>query len=512
MDDFTKRVDGAERTYRVVESDGVPVIVGYGAYLAGTDLSSLDLSGLDLSRCNLANASLTFTNLRGTKLDYANLAAASLMGADLRGASLHGVEVDDETGWTVADLRGATFDKTVVRGRFIHDDLDTAYLQRLVVEPTEGATLSDAPNLAVDKPVFPPEASWRGVSEDEALTRLRTGVLNLTSTDRWRGYLDAQAKVNNYSGRNLLLLLEQNPYITQVAGYNTWKDLGRQVRKGEAGLRVFAPLKYTTKPEEGHEDERTTVIRGFRLVSVFDVSQTDGEPLPEVATKLTGLAPEGVYESLKAYATEQLHFTVQEVNELDSGANGDCNHSTRLIRVVTSNDAAQQVKTLAHEMGHAILHDPDNEATRSLSRGHVELEAESCAYVVCQRLGLDSGEYSFGYVAGWAGGGDEASNTILASAGRIGDAAKTIVTGVQGEPETVTVSEASVVQIDSAKAVQGQLRQEAVTARLRRTKGAEPTAEEVTEAVAEAKAQNRADLAARGDAPAEQVVQVGIAR
>jgi len=242
-----------------------------------------------------------------------------------------------------------------------------------------------------------------------------------------------QAKFTNYSPRNVALVLLQNPDATHVAGYRTWESLGRQVRKGEVSLRILAPLRYTlADPETGQKE---SAIKGFKLAPVFDVSQTDGEPLVDVTQRLTGGDPDGLYGELLRVA-QGLGYTVEDA-DLGGEVNGDTTYSARRIRVEASNAPAQRVKTLAHEIAHAMLH----EDARHLDRGLIELEAESVAYVVCQSFGLETGEYSFGYVAGWAGA-EKAQELILESAKKIQSAAKTIVRQVEANTAAASESQA----------------------------------------------------------------------
>ncbi|MHB8334280.1 MAG: ImmA/IrrE family metallo-endopeptidase, partial [Acidimicrobiales bacterium] len=169
-----------------------------------------------------------------------------------------------------------------------------------------------------------------------------------------------------------------------------------------------------------------------------DESQTEGPDLPDVVSKLEGLAPDGVFEKLTVFA-ESIGFRVERPELLDSGANGDTSHASGRIRVVSSNSEAQQAKTLAHEIGHALLHDPESPATKDLTRGLKELEAESIAYVVAQALGMDTSDYSFGYVAGWAGGGPEAIAGIKESAARIQKASTAVLKTFEVEEPAVEV-------------------------------------------------------------------------
>ena len=268
----------------------------------------------------------------------------------------------------------------------------------------------------------------------QLLEALGEGVAALTTSERWTQYLDVQSRFPRYSSNNVLLILTQKPDATRVAGYRAWQALGHQVVAKESALRIFAPMKY--RKDDVPEGEKTSEIRGFKLVPVFDVTQTEGPDLPDIVSKLNGLAPEGVFEKLTGFA-DDIGFRVERPSSLESGANGDTNHSEGLIRVATDNSEAQQAKTLAHEIGHALLHDPGLATNKDLSRGLKELEAESTAYVICRALAIDTGDYSFGYVVGWAGGGEQALQGIKASTGRIQRAAAAVLKTFEVEEPVV---------------------------------------------------------------------------
>ena len=269
------------------------------------------------------------------------------------------------------------------------------------------------------------------------LVSLQAGIAELTTSEKWRQYLDVQSRFHSYSPSNSILILMQNPNATRVAGYKTWEALDHQVMAKESALRILAPMRY--KKDDVREGEDAREIRGFKLVPVFDISQTEGPDLPDVVNKLEGLAPEGVFERLTEFA-HNIGFRVERPESLDSGANGDTTHSSGLIRVVSANSEAQQAKTLAHEIGHALLHDPESVPTKDLTRGLKELEAESTAYVICTALGIDTSDYSFGYVLGWTGGTPDAIEGIKASAGRIQRAATAVLKTFEMEEPTAEVT------------------------------------------------------------------------
>ncbi len=261
----------------------------------------------------------------------------------------------------------------------------------------------------------------------EALSALTEGIAALSSTAAWKQYLDAARLFHDYSFANTLLILRQAPSATQVAGFHTWRRLGRFVRRGEHGIWILAPVTRRRGDKDTADDEQDATRRavvGFRAVAVFDLSQTDGEPLPEIATRLVGDDHADAFQRLVQVATA-IGYAVS-IEELPGERNGDTTFDARRIRVRSDIALAQMVKTLCHELAHALLHDGFDGA-----RELAECEAESVAYVVCAGLGLDSSEYSFGYVAGWAAGADEAIKAITASGNRIQQAANTIIDALE---------------------------------------------------------------------------------
>jgi len=269
----------------------------------------------------------------------------------------------------------------------------------------------------------------------ELLATLADGVADLTNSTAWRAWLDVQRRFHRYSWGNTLLIAAQRADATRVAGFHAWLRLGRHVRKGEHGIAILAPVVPRLRVVDSESgDERWVAGRphAFRVAHVFDVSQTDGEELaPPPVTRLEGGDPKDWYTQLRDVA-HSLEFTVEE-DYLPDDVNGDCNHALRQIRIEVRNGQRQQVKTLAHELGHAILH-----ADRAgLCREQAELEAESVAYVVCAGLGIDTSEYSFGHLAVWAGGGEQARRAIAESAQRIQTAAHRVLDAVTPGAEAV---------------------------------------------------------------------------
>ncbi|MCA0328459.1 MAG: ssDNA-binding domain-containing protein [Actinobacteria bacterium] len=245
--------------------------------------------------------------------------------------------------------------------------------------------------------------------------QLTAAVQDLATSVAWRRMLEVAARLPTYSPSNVLLISVQRPDATRVAGFQTWKTLGRSVRKGEKGIAVLAPCLYRAVDGEPMADPVANVprrdavareLRGFRVVHVFDISQTDGEPLPDVAPELmTGRAPEHLWDRL-VDLVEDDGFAVERGD--CRGANGYTRFDDRTVRVRDDIEPAQAVKTLAHELGHIRAEHESrfaDEYHRSVAcRGVAEVEAESIAYLVTATAGLESAGYSVPYVAGWADG------------------------------------------------------------------------------------------------------------
>jgi len=253
--------------------------------------------------------------------------------------------------------------------------------------------------------------------------QISDGVAALVESDGWRAMLNTAAKFHSYSLGNLLLIGAQAPQATRVAGFRTWQSVGRQVRKGERGIAILAPCTYRPKADRAEPAGQATPagqepatscsggvapdaggkqVRGFRVVHVFALHQTEGAPLPDVApTLLTGQAPAGLWDAL----TEQVFGHGYTVHRGDTGqANGWTDPISRTVRVSNDVDDAQAVKTLIHELSHIEAGHVGDLPTYATCRGRCEVEAESIAYVVAAAHGLDASGYSFAYVAGWAGG------------------------------------------------------------------------------------------------------------
>ncbi|HTW97700.1 MAG TPA: ArdC-like ssDNA-binding domain-containing protein [Acidimicrobiales bacterium] len=271
----------------------------------------------------------------------------------------------------------------------------------------------------------------------EVHEQLTAAVEALVSGEDWASMLAVAARFHRYSLNNVMLIQLQMPDATRVAGYRAWQALGHQVRRGEHGIAILAPVLRRVPDERGRgEDDgeapsRRQVLTGFKLTRVFDISQTDGPPLPDVAPELlSGDAPAALYDGLAAQVTQKGYELVREDC---SPANGRTNFAARTVTVRPDCSPAQAAKTLAHELGHVYLHEEGRlgglEAL--FCRGREEVEAESVAYLVCASAGLQTGGYSFPYVARWASGDVE---LVKSAAERSLGAARTITTALGLSP------------------------------------------------------------------------------
>lgn len=257
----------------------------------------------------------------------------------------------------------------------------------------------------------------------ELIEQLREGVADLTTSEGWAAHLAVQAKFHRYSWRNCELIVMQCPNASHVAGFDAWRHMDRHVVKGSKAIWILAPMIAKDR------DTGDSTVRGFKAVPVFDISQTDGEPLPADPCALLAGSDGGIYPALVAFANALDYEVVDRTaDELPPDANGLCQFECRRISIRVDREPAQRAKTLAHEIGHAILHDPKSRPD-AMTRDLIELEAESVAFVVCAALGLVTDDYSFGYVATWVGA-DKVDAAIKAAASRIQKTADRILAGV----------------------------------------------------------------------------------
>ena len=258
----------------------------------------------------------------------------------------------------------------------------------------------------------------------EITDRLEQGIAELFDSERYREYLKVMSKFHNYSFRNTVLIAMQKPDASLVAGFSAWKNnFERNVMKGQKGIKIIAPSPYkikqemqkidphTQKPVIGKDgkpvtEEKEVTIPAYKVVSVFDVSQTEGKELPDIAVdELTGDVDR--YKDFFA-ALEKTSPVPIAFENIEGGSHGYYHLEDKRIAINEGMSELQTLKTAIHEIAHAKLHDIDLNAPKDeqprVDRRTREVEAESVAYTVCQHYGLDTSDYSFGYVAGWSSG------------------------------------------------------------------------------------------------------------
>ena len=258
----------------------------------------------------------------------------------------------------------------------------------------------------------------------EITDRLEQGITELFNSERFKEYLQVMSKFHNYSFNNTLLIAMQKPDASHIVGFSAWKNtFKRNVMKGQKGIKILAPSPYTVKKEIEKIDpltqkpvigkdgkpvteEKEITIPAFKVVSVFDVSQTEGKELPNIAVDtLTGNVElyEDFFKALKETSPVPIAF-----EKIEGGAHGYYHLEDKRIAIDEGMSELQTIKTAIHEIAHAKLHDIDltspMDGQNRVDRRTREVEAESVAYTVCQHYGLDTSDYSFGYVAGWSSG------------------------------------------------------------------------------------------------------------
>jgi len=314
---------------------------------------------------------------------------------------------------------------------------------------------------------------------------LAAEVASLVTGDDWRQFLDFQATLHDYSANNVMLIFAQHarayregrvpdPTPTYVAGFNTWRALNRQVDRGQHGYAILAPMRSnrreardiegnvrvlhrSDRPNEGETEIRRPTLRGFTVETVFDASQTSGKPLPDAPRPrlLEGDAPPGLGLAIMELI-EANGFTVETVVDAShlQGANGRTTLTSKTVSVRSDMDDAAMVKTLIHEAAHVLLH--QHPPAQYLPRPLKEVEAESVAYVVASVHGMPTDDYSFPYVAGWAGEG--ADKAIRGTQARVNQASRIIIGvspaehGVGSKPPGTELAVAALRQLEAESA------------------------------------------------------------
>ncbi|WP_223324438.1 ArdC-like ssDNA-binding domain-containing protein [Streptococcus sanguinis] len=235
---------------------------------------------------------------------------------------------------------------------------------------------------------------------------LKEGVKNYFNSDTYKAFLNTMSKLNNYSLNNLFLIVAQNPKASAVASFKAWKSFDRHVKKGEKALKIWAPYQVTRKDEKGQPvlDKKGQEVKDtrFRLVPVFDVSQTDGKELPQPVYELEGTHQDYANLYRAAKETAAAKGVRLEISKEPMEAHGYYSPTENKIVIRAGMSERETLSTIFHEMAHADLHNPKALEGQKLTRTNKELQAESVAYVVANHYGLDTSSYSFGYLANWS--------------------------------------------------------------------------------------------------------------
>ena len=287
----------------------------------------------------------------------------------------------------------------------------------------------------------------------ELTDKLERGLTELFNSDSYKNYLSTMSKFHNYSFNNTLLIAMQKPEASLVAGYKAWqKNFDRHVNKGEKAIRILAPAPYKIKEERDQVDPVTQeimldrdgnpqkeeveiTIPAFRAVSVFDVSQTDGKPIPELEAKELLSDVEGYQDMI--HVVEAVSPVPIEMEEIAGESKGYFDREARRIAVQENMSESQTLKTMIHEVAHSMLHNKEVEQDEQVrkDRNTKEVEAESIAYTVCQHFGVDTSEYSFGYIAGWSSGRD--TKELKSAMDTIRRTASELITGIEEQLEEI---------------------------------------------------------------------------
>lgn len=266
---------------------------------------------------------------------------------------------------------------------------------------------------------------------EQVNNKLKEGLENIFKSNRWKELLLFMSRFHNYSFNNTLLIMTQRPTATMVQGYKAWQEVGRHVNQGEKAIRILAPnikkiemdkidpnTKEVLRDSKGEKiTEVKRAITGFRMVSVFDVQQTNGKEIPSIRDFISrdlkhDESMKKLYQDFFSHIKEHYDYKIRE-DETEKGVGGYFNRATNEIVISTNNNQndTEKFRVLIHEFAHAQLHHNESEL-KDLPRGHKEAQAESVAYVVSNYYGLDSDDVSLGYIATWAGNMDLAKQAV----------------------------------------------------------------------------------------------------
>ncbi|NAZ73936.1 ImmA/IrrE family metallo-endopeptidase [Kineococcus sp. T13] len=315
---------------------------------------------------------------------------------------IYSIRLDGES-WSeiTIELRNVFYYVALRDGRTFNGDKEFGEFLRLVATPV---AYPEPP------PARPEPAAVDSRERIEQLHKqLVEGVTSFRTGEDWANYIQAATRMWRYSSRNQELLFVQRPDASLVFGYQAWRKHGRQVRKGEKGIAIWAPMTYRLKPEEvaNTEDAGAKQLRGFKLVTVFDVKQTDsldGRPIADPRPKLlTGNAPAALLKGLTKYAHDMGYPVTYEDIGWPS-INGFASPEPKRIVIQAQREAMQQLKTLVHEIAHVSLGHMDRVQEYRRHRGRMEVEAESVAAIVLGTCGINTDQYSWPYISSWSKG------------------------------------------------------------------------------------------------------------
>lgn len=227
---------------------------------------------------------------------------------------------------------------------------------------------------------------------------LQAGVKDVFTSSKYKEWLKAVSCFHSYSFNNTILISVQMPTATKVAGFSTWKKLGRHIKKGEKAIKIFSPAPFVVKEEENGEEKEVVKRMFYKPCSVFDISQTEGKELPQFCPKEIAGNVDYFGEILNA---AEMICPCRIVYEDLHGMNGCYHRDSDYISVRNDMSELMTIKTLIHEMTHQRLHS-DGADEDEASRRKKEVQAESVAYIVAERFGIDTSEYSFNYIAAWS--------------------------------------------------------------------------------------------------------------
>ncbi|NLD19150.1 MAG: ImmA/IrrE family metallo-endopeptidase [Clostridiales bacterium] len=242
---------------------------------------------------------------------------------------------------------------------------------------------------------------------DEVLKQAENGIRAVFENEAYKEYLSVMGRFHNYSIRNIMLIKTERPEATYVAGYKAWnKNFGRHVKKGEKGIPIIAYIPNVKYVEEMKKDESgieqpallKKVIPRFAVKYVYDISQTEGKPLPKLMENLQGKVDDFnvLFQSIKDISPYEIGF-----EKITTGANGYCNVKNKAIKIKEGLSEKQNIKTAIHEVAHAHMHSDKDE---KLDKNTMEVEAEAVAFATCEHFGIDTSAYSFPYIASWSSG------------------------------------------------------------------------------------------------------------